>query len=244
MAQVDELIISIQSKGNEIRKLKSENQDVKSLIQELLQLKISYKKMTGNEYAAAPAARSKAKTTNAPAQDGSPVAEKGKKSKNQLKKEKKAAMKKEKSNQPSTKQPKIKVAVAAASETIRLPPRAEDEEQKRRFDQSRIRSQSRFMHQLNCHGGSQTGGQSVTPWDVQGEEDRGIDYDKLIAQFGCSPIDQELIDRLERVTGHKAHRYLRRGYFFSHRDLDQMLDCYEKGEKFYLYTGRGPSSGS
>ena len=37
---------------------------------------------------------------------------------------------------------------------------------------------------------------------------------------------------------------LRRGLFFSHRELDMIISCYEKGEKFYLYTGRGPSSES
>lgn len=26
------------------------------------------------------------------------------------------------------------------------------------------------------------------------------------------------------------------------RDLNDILDAYEKGDKFYLYTGRGPSS--
>ena len=40
-----------------------------------------------------------------------------------------------------------------------------------------------------------------------------------------------------------CHR-LRRGLFFSHRELDMIISCYEKGEKFYLYTGRGPSSES
>eukprot|EP00953_Heterococcus_sp_UTEX-ZZ885_P039034 20024-Heterococcus_DN1.PRE.5 len=39
----------------------------------------------------------------------------------------------------------------------------------------------------------------------------------------------------------RAHRFLRRGVFFSHRDLNLLLDMYERGEKFYLYTGRGPS---
>jgi tryptophanyl-tRNA synthetase len=34
---------------------------------------------------------------------------------------------------------------------------------------------------------------------------------------------------------------LRRGVFFSHRDLGRLLDEYEKGKKFFLYTGRGPS---
>jgi tryptophanyl-tRNA synthetase len=44
------------------------------------------------------------------------------------------------------------------------------------------------------------------------------------------------------LTKKKAHHYLRRGVFFSHRDLDIILDKYEKGTPFYLYTGRGPSS--
>jgi len=85
-------------------------------------------------------------------------------------------------------------------------------------------------------------GQVVTPWDVEAEN--GVDYDKLIDTFGSSKIPAELIERMERLTGQRAHRYLRRGYFFSHRDLDVVLDAYEKGEKFFLYTGRGPSSGS
>ena len=40
-------------------------------------------------------------------------------------------------------------------------------------------------------------------------------------------------------TGKKPHRWIRRGVFFSHRDLNTILDCYEKKEPFYLYTGRG-----
>jgi tryptophanyl-tRNA synthetase len=47
---------------------------------------------------------------------------------------------------------------------------------------------------------------------------------------------------MERLTGKVPHRFLRRGIFFSHRDLEHLLDLYEKGKKFYLYTGRGPSS--
>ena len=47
---------------------------------------------------------------------------------------------------------------------------------------------------------------------------------------------------MERLTGKKMHRWLRRGMFFSHRDFSHILDLYEKGVKFYLYTGRGPSS--
>ena len=83
--------------------------------------------------------------------------------------------------------------------------------------------------------------QKITPWDVQGG-DEGIDYDKLIRDFGSEKISQELLDRMERLTGRRPHHWLRRGLFFSHRELDLILDCYERGQPFYLYTGRGPSS--
>lgn len=86
--------------------------------------------------------------------------------------------------------------------------------------------------------------QVVTPWDVSGGADGKIDYLKLVNDFGCQVIDQSLIERIETVTGCKAHPFLRRGMFFAHRELDQIVSAYEKGEKFYLYTGRGPSSES
>ncbi|KAJ9106151.1 hypothetical protein QFC21_001294 [Naganishia friedmannii] len=91
--------------------------------------------------------------------------------------------------------------------------------------------------------------QVVTPWDVQGEIDASgkameIDYDKLIEQFGTRKITKELLERFEKLTGRKPHRLLRRETFFSHRDLNLILDRYEQGKPFYLYTGRGPSSGS
>lgn len=70
------------------------------------------------------------------------------------------------------------------------------------------------------------------------------DYDKLAKRFGATPISQELLDRFERVTGHKPHPLMRRGTFYTHRDFDKILDLYEAGKPFYLYTGRGPSSDS
>ncbi|MEM3136839.1 MAG: tryptophan--tRNA ligase [Candidatus Nitrosotenuis sp.] len=76
----------------------------------------------------------------------------------------------------------------------------------------------------------------VTPWHVEGE----IDYDKLIKQFGTEKITSALLKRIEKITG-EVHFMLRRGIFFSHRDLNRILDDYEKGKKFFLYTGRGPS---
>lgn len=91
--------------------------------------------------------------------------------------------------------------------------------------------------------------QVITPWDVQGSvsadgKQQAIDYDKLIVQFGTKRIDKELLDRFERLTGHKPHVFLRRGMFFSHREFDKILDRYEQGKPFFLYTGRGPSSDS
>lgn len=75
----------------------------------------------------------------------------------------------------------------------------------------------------------------VTPYEVKGK----IDYDRLIAEFGISPIDKKLQKRLDKYL--KNNHFIRRGIFFAHRDLEFILDQYEKGNKFYLYTGRGPS---
>lgn len=63
-------------------------------------------------------------------------------------------------------------------------------------------------------------------------------------KWNTSIIDDKLLERFEKVTGHKPHRWLRRGLFFSHRDFDRILTLYERGEPFFLYTGRGPSTGS
>ncbi|XP_068248565.1 tryptophan--tRNA ligase, cytoplasmic isoform X1 [Palaemon carinicauda] len=84
----------------------------------------------------------------------------------------------------------------------------------------------------------------VDPWNVQASSNKGIDYDKLIDRFGCSRIDETVLERFEKVTGQKPHHFLRRGIFFSHRDINRILNLVEAGKKFFLYTGRGPSSES
>ena len=76
----------------------------------------------------------------------------------------------------------------------------------------------------------------VTPWRVEGD----IDYEKLIKRFGTEKISNQLLERIKKATG-EDHFMLRRGIFFSHRDMNKILDEYEKGNKFFLYTGRGPS---
>jgi len=76
----------------------------------------------------------------------------------------------------------------------------------------------------------------VTPWEVSGE----IDYDKLIKEFGVKPLDDNILNLLEKKTG-KLHYFLRRKIFYAHTYLDKILNDLDSGAKFYLYTGRAPS---
>lgn len=75
----------------------------------------------------------------------------------------------------------------------------------------------------------------VTPWEVTGD----IDYDLLQEKFGTSPIDAALVARLSKYG--EVHPMIKRGIFYSHRDMNIILDEYDKGNRFMLYTGRGPS---
>jgi tryptophanyl-tRNA synthetase len=76
----------------------------------------------------------------------------------------------------------------------------------------------------------------VTPWEVKGK----VDYERLIREFGTQPLTPELLAKMETYTD-KLHIQIERRIFFSHRDLDTVLNLYEQGTKFVLYTGRGPS---
>lgn len=92
--------------------------------------------------------------------------------------------------------------------------------------------------------------QQIDPWNVKGEVGadgitKAINYLSLVEEFGTKLLaDDGILERFEKVTGHKPHRFMRRGIVFSHRDLNLILDRYERGEPFFLYTGRGPSSDS
>lgn len=77
---------------------------------------------------------------------------------------------------------------------------------------------------------------NVNPWEVSGE----VDYNRLIKEFGIEKIDDALLERIRKITKEDFFM-LRRGIFFAHRDLKWLLDEYEKGNKFFLYTGRAPS---
>ncbi len=76
----------------------------------------------------------------------------------------------------------------------------------------------------------------VTPWEVSGD----IDYGELIKKFGMSKLDDNILSRIKKHTK-ELHPMLKRKVFFAHRDLGWLLDQYEKGNKFFLYTGCGPS---
>jgi tryptophanyl-tRNA synthetase len=77
----------------------------------------------------------------------------------------------------------------------------------------------------------------VTPWSVEGT----VDYARLIKEFGVDPFNGEVVERLRKAAGGELHHLIRRGYFISHRELGWVLDEYAKKNRFFLYTGRGPS---
>ena len=77
---------------------------------------------------------------------------------------------------------------------------------------------------------------NITPWEVTGE----IDYNNLIDRFGTKHLTPDILQRMENHAG-GSHYMLRRGVFYSHRDMDAILDHFDSGGDFALYTGRGPS---
>ncbi len=89
---------------------------------------------------------------------------------------------------------------------------------------------------MNIFGSSNREDFTVTPWVVEGE----VDYIKLVERFGTNIIDDKLMERFIKSAG-ENHHLLRRRIFFSHRDLDKVLDDWESDRGFFLYTGRGPS---
>ena len=76
----------------------------------------------------------------------------------------------------------------------------------------------------------------VTPWEVEGS----VDYEKLIKEFGTQPLTEDLKKKFVDLAG-EDHVLLRRNVFFSHRDLDKILDDCFSSKGFFLYTGRGTS---
>jgi len=71
---------------------------------------------------------------------------------------------------------------------------------------------------------------------------KGVDYVRLVHDFGSSLLQPADLDKIAQLSSEPPHVFLRRGLFFSHRDLDDLLDAHARGEPFYIFTGRGPSA--
>ncbi|MDE1823617.1 MAG: tryptophan--tRNA ligase [Candidatus Micrarchaeota archaeon] len=76
----------------------------------------------------------------------------------------------------------------------------------------------------------------VDPYSVEGT----IDYKALAGRFGIKLIDEKLKERIRKDAG-GLHFMIRRDIYFANRDMDWLLDQYEKGNRFYLYSGIAPS---
>ena len=77
----------------------------------------------------------------------------------------------------------------------------------------------------------------VTPYEVRGR----IDYERLRERFGTQALTDDLLGRIRAKAGGSLHPLLARGIYYSHRDLGWILDEYDRGRPFVLYSGRGPS---
>ncbi|RLN26956.1 hypothetical protein BBJ28_00023713, partial [Nothophytophthora sp. Chile5] len=197
--EAQQLADKIVATGSAIRELKAAKdpknaEQVAQQVQALLALKAEYKTLTGSDYA--PPAAKKA-TTEAAEASAAADGDAPKKSKNQLKKEKKladAAAKKAagdagaKTGGKQKQQQKKKAAKPSESakpaESAPVP-----------SDVDLLVRQAEFQQQV-LSSGATGNAQVVTPWDVEAED--GVDYDKLVEQFGSTKIPPEMVERMER----------------------------------------------
>lgn len=70
----------------------------------------------------------------------------------------------------------------------------------------------------------------VTPWEVKGE----IDYEKLMKEFGVSPMP-------ELPEEFRENLLFRRGKIFAQRDFERIIEAYKKKKPFVMMTGLMPS---
>lgn len=68
------------------------------------------------------------------------------------------------------------------------------------------------------------------------------DPEPHLSSLGAEKIDDSVLERFMKLTKAPLHKFLRRGLYFSHRDLNEALDSYEKGEPIYVYLQRNPST--
>ncbi|KAL7675088.1 hypothetical protein ACOME3_001357 [Neoechinorhynchus agilis] len=92
---------------------------------------------------------------------------------------------------------------------------------------------------------TETGEDIVDPWNVHATSNAGVDYKKLTERFGCSLVTHELLESFQStIFPTKLHHLFLRGIIFAHRDMNFIIERFKCKKPFYLYTGRGPSTGS
>ena len=72
--------------------------------------------------------------------------------------------------------------------------------------------------------------EKVTPWEVSGD----IDYEKLVKEFGISPLTNIPASFNENIL-------FRRKIIFGHRDFDRILQAVKAKKKFGMMTGLMPT---
>jgi tryptophanyl-tRNA synthetase len=76
----------------------------------------------------------------------------------------------------------------------------------------------------------------VDAYKVEGK----VDYEQFAKTYGLKLVDDELEKRITKYAGN-LHFLLKRKIFYAQREMDWILDEFEKGNPFYVYTGRAPS---
>ncbi len=71
----------------------------------------------------------------------------------------------------------------------------------------------------------------IDPWGVSDIKD----YSRLYQEFGLSPLDDQLIEKLN------DNRYVRRGMVFGHRDLPKFLEVALSGQEAAVMSGIKPT---
>ncbi|MFA5174361.1 MAG: tryptophan--tRNA ligase [Candidatus Pacearchaeota archaeon] len=71
--------------------------------------------------------------------------------------------------------------------------------------------------------------QVINPWEVSGK----IDYNKLIREFGVTP--------LKNIPEFEKEILFRRRFIFAHRDIQRVLDAVKNKKKFVMMTGLMPT---
>lgn len=71
----------------------------------------------------------------------------------------------------------------------------------------------------------------ITPWEVEGV----VNYSRLIEEFGLSDFSK-LLNSIPN-----AHKLMRRGVVFAHRDYERIIEAMKKKEPFAVMSGFMPS---